>query len=82
MGLDFLPLGKSALFELRKHEFSINSNLEPTTAVGDDRQLLQVEFLCSQDLFRQTDGLGDIPSTGAVLDFDTVRQGQLLVRGG
>lgn len=54
---DFFEIRKTALFKLREHQLAIDADFEASAALGDDHQLLQVEFLCRQDLFRQTDGL-------------------------
>jgi|GEM_PF-1900848 hypothetical protein len=72
MGFDLFKLREPALLKLRKHEIPINKYLESSTSMRYDEQLLEIEFLRGQDLFRQTDGLRDVSSAGAVLDFDAV----------
>lgn len=70
MGLDFRTFGKAAFLQFREDEFAVDGDLE-TAAVGrNDDALRDVLLFFFEDCLRQTDGFGEIASTGAVFNFD------------
>lgn len=65
---DLLVLGETAFPQLGIHQLPVNGHLETAPARRDEDELPHIRFLALEDLFRQTDGFGFVPSHGAVFD--------------
>ena len=61
-------LGKAPGLELGEDELAVADDLEATSPRGDEGESAEVGLELLQDLRRQTDGLGFVPSHGAVFD--------------
>ncbi len=62
----FIFFRKSTFFQLGKDEFAVNRNFKSSSVRGHDDELGDVLLVLFQQRFRQTDGLGDVTSAGAV----------------
>ena len=63
----FIVFRKSTFFQLGKDEFAVNRNFKSSSVRGHNDELGNILLVLLQQRFRQTDGLGDVTSAGAVL---------------
>lgn len=65
---DLLELGEATQLLFAEDALAIQIDLEDAPTRGDDLQRGDLVLILAQDLLRQTDGFGNIPSTGSVFD--------------
>ena len=68
LGEDFAGLRPPAQLLLGEDRLAVGDDFEDASGGGNQAQRRHVGFLGLEDLFRHTDGMGEIPSTGAVFD--------------
>ena len=64
-----LLIGELARIELGVDQVSVDGYLEAPAARRDQFQVVDLLFVCAQQLIRQTDGLGLVVSHRTVFDF-------------
>jgi hypothetical protein len=68
LGEDFAGLRAPAQLLLREDRLAVGDDFEDAPGGGYQAERRHIILLCLEDLFRHTDGMGEIPSTGAVFD--------------
>lgn len=69
--LDAPVVGERSAFQLRVDELVVDADLEATPVGGEQRQFLDLLLELLDEMVRQTDGLGLVPSGRAILNADS-----------
>ena len=70
LGDERVLIGESAGLLLRVDVAAVDANLEDATRTGLEDEATELVLVVVRDLLRQTDGFGQVPSSGAVLDLE------------
>src|SRR5579864_7701545 len=68
LGEDLAGLRAPAQLLLGEDRLAVGDDFEDASGGGNQAQRRHIGFLRLEDLFRHTDGIGKVPSTGAVFD--------------
>ena len=70
LGNERILVGELTGLLLRVDILAVDPHLEDAPGTGDEADTAEGVLVVVRDLFRQTDGFGEVPSSGAVLDLE------------